>query len=133
MTMSWVKEFKEFINKGNVIDLAVAVVMGSAFDKIVKVIVSGLIMPIVGVILPSAGWEKWRIWKFQAGAVLEACLNFLVISLVIFFMLKKFLHYKKKDPAPPPPPDDVLLLREIRDLLRAQQGLPAQPPQPPQR
>ena len=118
--MELVREFKEFINKGNVIDLAVAVVMGSAFDKIVKSIVSGVIMPIVGVILPSGGWEKWTIWHIKAGAVLDAILNFLVISAVIFFLLKKFLKYKAQDPAPPPPPDDVLLLREIRDLLRTQ-------------
>jgi len=116
-----VKEFKEFINKGNVIDLAVAVVMGAAFNEIVKTIVSGIIMPVVGIFLPKGGWEKWTIWKIQAGAVLDALLHFLIIALVIFFVLKKFFKAQKEDPAPPPPPEEVLLLREIRDALKQAQ------------
>ena len=116
--MEMLREFKAFINRGNVIDLAVAVVMGAAFDKIIKVIVSGVIMPVVGIFLPKGGWQTWTIWKIQAGAVLDASLHFLIVSFVIFYVLKKFFKYQKKDPTPPPPPDDVLLLREIRDLLR---------------
>ena len=116
--MSLVKEFRDFINKGNVIDLAVAVVIGKAFGDIVNVIVGGLIMPVIGEILPSGGWHTWTIWKIQAGAILAAIINFLVIAFVIFLVVHKLMKAKKKpEAAPPPPPEDILLLREIRDQL----------------
>lgn len=117
--MSLIKEFKDFINKGNVIDLAVAVVIGKAFGDIVAVIVAGIIMPIVGAILPSGAWQTWTIWKFQAGAVLAAIINFVIIAFVIFIVVQKLMkRAKKPDAAPPPTPEDIVLLREIRDSLR---------------
>ena len=119
--MSLIKEFKDFINKGNVIDLAVAVVIGKAFGDIVAVIVAGIIMPIVGAILPGGSWQTWTIWHFQAGAVLAAIVNFLVIAFVVFIAVQKLMKRAKKPDAPaapPPTPEDVVLLREIRDALR---------------
>ncbi len=118
MASSMMKEFREFINKGNVIDLAVAVVMGNAFNDIVKVIVSGLIMPVAGIFLPKGGWEKWTVWNLQTGKVLDAVLHFLIIAFVIFIVLKKFFKYKKEEAVVAPPPEDILLLREIRDALK---------------
>ena len=115
--MSVVKEFRDFINKGNVIDLAVAVVIGTAFGDIVKVVVAGLIMPIVGLVLPAGSWQTWTIWKIQAGAILAATINFIVIALVIFAVVEKFMKRKKAPAEPAPPPEDIVLLREIRDAL----------------
>jgi large conductance mechanosensitive channel len=118
--MTMMEEFKAFINKGNVIDLAVAVVVGGAFNDIVKAIVSGLIMPIANMFLPNGDWEKWHIGKIKTGAILDATLHFLIISFVVFIMLKKFLKVKQAEAAAPttPPSEDILLLREIRDALR---------------
>jgi large conductance mechanosensitive channel len=122
--MSIVKEFKDFINKGNVVDLAVAVVLGTAFGDIVKKIVDGIIMPAVTPFMPSGDWQKWTVGKLQIGSVLGATVNFLIISFVIFLVVQKVMKAKKKPEAPgapPPAPDDVVLLREIRDLLAKQQ------------
>ena len=118
--MSLIKEFKDFVNKGNVIDLAVAVVLGGAFGEIVKTLVAGLIMPIVGEILPKGGWQAWSVWKIQAGSILAATINFLIISFVVFVVVQKLMKAKKAPAAPaapPPTPEDIVLLREIRDAL----------------
>jgi large conductance mechanosensitive channel len=118
--MSLIKEFKDFINKGNVIDLAVAVVIGGAFGEIVKVLVAGLIMPIVGELLPKGGWQAWTVWKIQAGAILAATINFMIVAFVIFIVVQKLMKGKKAPAAPaapPPTPEDIVLLREIRDAL----------------
>ena len=122
--MSIVKEFKDFINKGNVVDLAVAVVLGGAFGDIVKKTVDGIIMPAVTPFIPSGDWQKWTWHNLQIGSVLAAVVNFLIISFVIFIVVQKVMKAKKKPVAPgapPPAPDDVVLLREIRDLLAKQQ------------
>lgn len=124
--MALMKEFREFINKGNVIDLAVALVMGSAFNKIVDSIVKGVILPIAGIFLPgSKSLESWSIGRIRIGTVLDSTFQFIVISFVIFLVLKKFFHYKHKEAAVATTPEDVLLLREIRDSLR---GLSPRPP-----
>jgi len=115
------KEFRDFINKGNVIDLAVALVMGSAFNKIIEQIVKGLIMPTANLFLPGGDWEKWTIGKsVKIGAVIDAIIQFVIISFVIFIILRKFFNYKQKEPAAATTPEDILLLREIRDTLRGQ-------------
>jgi large conductance mechanosensitive channel len=101
--MSFKDEFKAFIMKGNVIDLAVAVVVGGAFGKIVTAFVDGIVMPLVTYVLPAnIKWEEWVLGKFRIGAVLGATLNFLIISLVIFLVLIKLLEKvtKKKEEAP---------------------------------
>jgi large conductance mechanosensitive channel len=131
-------EFKDFISKGNVMDLAVGVIIGGAFGKIVDSLVNDVIMPIVGKIfggldfsnmyIPLNGQEMGMalVEAKKAGAVLaygnfiSIVLNFLILAFVIFQMVKMVNRMKKEaPPAPPAPtPDDVLLLREIRDALK---------------
>lgn len=103
--MSMKDEFKAFIMKGNVIDLAVAVVVGGAFGKIVTAFVDGIVMPLVTYVLPAnIKWEEWVLGKFRIGAVLGATVNFLIIALVIFLVLVKFLgKFMKKEEAPAAP------------------------------
>jgi len=100
--MSLKAEFKAFIMKGNVIDLAVAVVVGGAFGKIVTAFVDGIVMPLVTYVLPAnIKWEEWVLGKFRVGAVLGATINFLIIALVIFLVLIKLLgRFVKKEEAP---------------------------------
>jgi large conductance mechanosensitive channel len=104
--MSMKDEFKAFIMKGNVIDLAVAVVVGGAFGKIVTAFVDGMVMPLVTMVLPAnIRWEEWVLGKFRVGAVLGATVNFLIIALVIFLVLIKLLgKFMKKEEAPALPP-----------------------------
>ena len=105
--MSMKDEFKAFIMKGNVVDLAIAVVVGGAFGKIVTAFVDGIVMPLVTYVLPAGiKWEEWVLGKFRIGAVLGATVNFLIIALVIFLVLIKFLgkFMKKEEAAPAAPP-----------------------------
>jgi len=100
-------EFKAFVMKGNVIDLAVAVVVGGAFFKIIAAFVDGIVMPLVTYVLPAnIKWEEWVLGKFRIGAVLGATVNFLIIALVIFLVLIKLLGKfmpKKEEAAPAVP------------------------------
>jgi len=90
--MSLVQEVKAFVAKGNVVDPAVAVVVGGAFGKIVTAFVEGLVMPLVTYVLPAnIKWEEWVVGKLRIGAVLGATLNFLIIALVVFLVLVKLL------------------------------------------
>ena len=136
--MSMASEFKDFISKGNVMDLAVGVIIGAAFGKIVDSLVNDIIMPIVGKIfggldfsnmyIPLNGQEMGMglLEAKKAGAVLAygnfitVVLNFIILAFVIFQMVKMVNRMKKAEPpaAPAPTPDDVLLLREIRDALK---------------
>lgn len=104
--MSMKDEFKAFIMKGNVIDLAVAVVIGGAFGKIITAFVDGVIMPLVTYVLPAnIKWEEWVVGSFRIGAVLGATVNFLIIALVIFLVLIKFLgKFTRKAEAAPAAP-----------------------------
>lgn len=102
--MSLKDEFKAFVLKGNVIDLAVAVVVGGAFGKIVTAFVDGIVMPLVTYVLPAnIRWEEWTFGKFRVGAVLGATVNFLIISLVIFLVLVKLMEKVTKRKGEPPP------------------------------
>jgi large conductance mechanosensitive channel len=135
--MSFMSEFKEFAVKGNVMDLAVGVIIGGAFGKIVDSIVGDLIMPIVGRIfggldfnnyfIPLAGQTATTLVEAKkAGAVLAygsfltIALNFIILAFIIFLMVKQMNRLKREAPAAPPPPtpEDVVLLREIRDSLK---------------
>jgi large conductance mechanosensitive channel len=130
-------EFKEFAMKGNVMDLAVGVIIGGAFGKIVDSIVGDLIMPIVGRIfggldfsnyfIPLAGQTMTNLVDAKkAGAVfaygnfITVAFNFIILAFIIFMMVKQMNRLKKEAPPAPPaaPPEDVLLLREIRDSLK---------------
>jgi large conductance mechanosensitive channel len=91
--MSWIQEFKSFALKGNVIDLAVGVVIGGAFGKIVSALVDDVIMPLVGALLPGQEWRDFTVspLKFKVGHLLGAMLDFLIISAVLFLVVQKLL------------------------------------------
>ena len=135
--MSVMQEFKDFAVKGNVIDLAVGVIIGAAFGKIVDSIDGDIIMPIVSKIfggldfsnyfIPLAGQTTTVLADAKkAGAVLAygnfitIALNFIILAFIIFMMVKQINRMKAEAPAAPPPatPEDVVLLREIRDSLK---------------
>lgn len=102
--MPWIDEFKAFIGKGNVVDLAVAVVVGGAFGKIVTAFVDGIVMPLVSYVLPKdMQWESWMVGKLRVGKVLGASLDFLIIAVVVFLVLVKLVGalMKRKDEVPP--------------------------------
>lgn len=122
----FIKEFKEFISRGSVIDLAVAVVIGGAFTKIVNSLVDDIIMPIIGVIIGGINFENLMITvgtaEIKYGMFIQAIVNFLLIALVIFSIIKSINQFKKKEEEKPEEPaapsEDIVLLTEIRDLLR---------------
>jgi large conductance mechanosensitive channel len=126
------EEFKAFAFKGNVIDLAVGVVIGAAFGKIIDSLVKNLFMPLISLIMPGDNsYEKW-VWTVGGktvpyGAFLADIVSFLVVALALFIFVVKFLGWvmktkKAEVAAPPPPTKDQELLMEIRDLLKAQAG-----------
>ena len=122
----FIKEFKEFISRGNVIDLAVAVVIGGAFTKIVNSLVDDIIMPIIGVIIGGINFEHLMVTigtaEIKYGMFIQAVVNFLLIAFVIFSIIKAINTFnKKKEDAPEEPAkpsEDIVLLTEIRDLLK---------------
>lgn len=128
-----IKEFKEFAFKGNVIDLAVAVIIGGAFGKIISSLVEDILMPVIGIFLGGINFEDLKLVITPAsgditevalryGAFIQAMVDFLIIAFFIFLVIKLFTTRKEKEPEPktePPPSNEVLLLEEIRDLLKA--------------
>jgi large conductance mechanosensitive channel len=141
--MSVLQEFKDFAVKGNVVDLAVGVIIGSAFGKIVDSVVGDLIMPLVGSVVgrldfsnlflvlgsvpPGAGTtldalKKAGVPVFAYGSFITVAVNFAILAFIIFLMVKQINRLKRE--APPPPaapavtPEDIVLLREIRDSLK---------------
>ena len=143
--MSFMSEFREFAVKGSVVDLAVGVIIGAAFGKIVDSLVKDIIMPVISRVFggidftnyfimlssPPPGYSgpmtyealtKAGVPLLAYGNFLTIVINFIILAFVIFWMVKQFAKARAKletAPKPPPPtPEDVLLLREIRDLLR---------------
>lgn len=132
----FVHEFRAFIARGNVVDLAVGVVIGAAFGKIVSALVDGLVMPLLAIVTNGIKVEQWKLVLKPAvldaagkvatpeialkyGTVLQAALDFVIIAFVIFLFLRTYNRLREpKDEAPPQPAEDVLLLREIRDVLK---------------
>jgi large conductance mechanosensitive channel len=119
------KEFRDFITRGNVMDLAVAVILGAAFTAIVTSLVNDIIMPIIGVLLGGVDFTTLAITVGDAnityGNFIQAIINFLLIALVVFLLVRWINRMMPKAPAAPAgPSEEVLLLTEIRDLLRAQ-------------
>lgn len=119
-------EFRKFIAKGNVIDLAVAVILGGAFTAIVTSLTNDIIMPLIGLVLGGIDFTALSIQVNEAtvayGLFIQAIINFLLIALVLFLMVRSINRMQAKQeaeaPAPPPgPSDEVKLLTEIRDLL----------------
>jgi len=135
--MSFATEFKAFALKGNVMDLAVGVIIGAAFSKIVDSVVGDLIMPLVSKIFGGLDFNNYFIplvgqtattladarkggAVFAYGSFVTVALNFAILALIIFIMVRQINKLKRAEPAPATPatPEDVLLLREIRDALR---------------
>ena len=111
-------DFRAFAFKGNVVDLAVAVVLGAAFTKIVTTIVEALIMPLVGKVLPSGSWVDWAPGGVRLGLLLAAVIDFLVVAVVLFAIVSAIRRAHTKKVLPPEPSEEIKLLAEIRDLLR---------------
>jgi large conductance mechanosensitive channel len=137
--------FKEFIMRGNVIDLAVAVVIGTAFTAIVTALVNGLINPLIGVIFQLGDLSKW-VWKvptlsggvatFAIGAILVAVINFLAVAVVVYFVFVYPMNVWRKhqeakaavgQPVEPPALTEQEILLQIRDILERQEGQSAGP------
>ena len=129
--MSLASEFKEFAMKGSVIDLAVGVVIGAAFGKIVSSLVGDIIMPPLGLVIGSVNFTDLAVQigtnpagkpvLFRYGAFVQTVFEFAIVALALFMVIKAINRLKRPAPAPaaepPPPPKSELLLREIRDLL----------------
>ena len=141
--MGMMQEFREFAVKGNVIDLAVGVIIGGAFGKIVDSVVSDLIMPVVGLVFGKLDFsnlfvalgpvptgtpmtldalKKAAVPVFAYGNFLTVAVNFVILAFIIFLMIKQVNRLKREAPAAAPtapvaPPEDIVLLREIRDSL----------------
>lgn len=128
------KEFKEFALKGNVIDLAVGVIIGGAFGKIVSSLVNDILMPALGILLGGINFSSLKYVIIPAigdaaevailyGAFIQSIVDFIIIAFSIFIFIKLLSSVKKKKPteesAPPVPSQEVILLEEIRDLLKS--------------
>lgn len=140
--MSLVKEFKEFAMRGNVVDLAVGIIIGGAFGKIVSSVVADVLMPPIGLLLGGVKFTDLKIFltdpvvdaagvitkqavSINYGNFVQALVDFLIIAFAIFMMIKGMNSMKKKEvaapveaPAPPPPSKEEILLAEIRDILK---------------
>ena len=136
--MSLVKEFKEFAMRGNVMDMAVGVVIGGAFGKIISSLVADVMMPLISIITGGVNFTHWKFVLKQAvivsdtvvkpeiavnyGMFIQVIFDFIIIAFSIFLVIKMINSLKKKQndkpAAPETPPEDIVLLREIRDLLK---------------
>ena len=125
VSLGLVNEFKVFIAKGNVVDLAVGIIIGAAFGDIVKSMVKDVITPLIGMVGGKPDFSSIHLGPIMIGNFINAIVSFLILAAVVFFVLVKPMNklmatlIKKPDsPAAPPTPEDVILLREIRDLLK---------------
>ena len=144
--MSFFKEFREFAVKGNVVDLAVGVIIGGAFGKIVDSVVADLIMPVIGLVFGKLDFSNLYLVLGQIpagtantldalrkagvpvlayGSFITVAVNFIILAFIIFVMIKQINRLKREEPAAPAPaaapaptPEDIMLLREIRDSLK---------------
>ena len=139
--MAMMKEFREFAARGNVVDLAVGVIIGAAFGKIVDSVVSDLILPFVGALFGKLDFsnlfvvlgtvppgtattldalKKAGVPVFAYGNFIPVAVNFIILAFIIFLMVKQINRLKRDQPPPAPaaPPEDIVLLREIRDSLK---------------
>jgi large conductance mechanosensitive channel len=134
-------EFKKFINRGNVIDLAVAVVIGAAFTAVINSLVNHIIMPVIGYFTAGVNFAELKIVLSEAsiendvvvrpetaisyGMLIQAIITFIIVAIVVFLVVKGFNKMKKKEEKKPekpaPKPVDIVLLEEIRDLLKTSQ------------
>lgn len=121
------KEFREFAMRGNVIDLAVGVIIGAAFGKIINSMVNDIVMPLLNPVMPGGDWRTMEIGPgVKIGSFLATTLDFVVVAFVLFLFVRGMNRLKKKEEAKPAAaaelPADVKLLAEIRDLLQNRPG-----------
>ena len=137
--MSWASEFREFAVKGNVVDLAVGVIIGAAFGRIVDSLVNDLVMPVIGRMIGGVDFtnlflalapipanvpltleavKKAGVPVIAYGNFANIVLNFIILAFVVFLMVKQINRLRRQAPAAPVTPEDVVLLREIRDSLK---------------
>lgn len=125
--MSLMKEFKTFAMRGNVVDLAVGIIIGGAFGKIVSSLVSDIIMPPIGLLVGGLDFKNLAInlndqVRINYGAFINTIIDFVIVAFAIFMMIKALNKFKKKEEeapaAPPKPSEEVVLLTQIRDLLK---------------
>ena len=122
------KEFRDFIARGNVMDLAVAVIIGAAFNNIVTSLVKDIVMPLIGLIIGRVSFEKLAIQIGDSviayGNFIQAIVNFLIIAFTVFLIVRTYNRIRQKQqteekaPAKPETPPDIVLLTQIRDLLK---------------
>ena len=132
--MSMMQEFKQFAVKGNVVDMAVGIIIGAAFGKIVTALVSGVIMPPIGVLLGGVDFSDLALTVKEAvgdapavvisyGAFIQTLIDFTIIAFAVFLLIRGINSLKKKEAeapaAPPAPSAEEVLLKEIRDLLKS--------------
>ncbi len=122
---NFIQEFKSFALKGNVMDLAIGVIIGTAFGKIISALVENVIMPVIGILLGGKNFSGLAVTigdaKINYGLFISAALDFIIIALVLFLMIKianRAMRKKAKESAPLEKPADIKLLEEIRDLLK---------------
>jgi large conductance mechanosensitive channel len=114
-----IKEFREFINKGNLVEIAVAFVVGIAFASVVNSLTEDIINPIIGKVLTVDDLSGWVVSDIRIGAFRVATLNFIIVAFVMFLVVKAYNRMKVKQEAEDPgPSDEVRLLTEIRDELK---------------
>ena len=117
-------EFKDFISQGNVVDMAVGVIIGTAFGKIISSLVSDVLMPLIGIVLGGIDFTgltaKVGDSKITYGVFIQSVIDFLIIAFCIFMVIKIFEKFKKNEEKEeiPTKPEDIILLEEIRDLLK---------------
>ena len=123
--MSLLREFREFAVKGNVVDLAVGVIIGGAFGKIVSSLVADIVMPLVGIVIGGFDFKglvlQIRDAKIAYGSFIQNCVDFVIIAASIFFAVRLIYHFRRTqegEPPAAPPPRQEQLLEEIRDLLK---------------
>lgn len=121
------KEFRDFAIKGNVLDLAVGLVIGASFGKIVSSLVGDVLMPTLGLIMGKLDFSSLALTvgesKIAYGMFIQSVVDFVIVAFCIFIVIKQVNRFKKSAPPPPPPPapkEEVRLLTEIRDALRSQ-------------
>jgi large conductance mechanosensitive channel len=122
--MGMIKEFRDFAVKGNIVDLAIAVIIGAAFGKIVTAFTQSIIMPLISMVAGKQSVTELSIVVgntiFPLGLFLQAIIDFIIIAFALFLFIKAINSMKRKEvPAPPVTPEEIILLREIRDSLKS--------------
>jgi large conductance mechanosensitive channel len=125
---SMVQEFKDFINKGSFIDLAVAVVIATAVTAVINAVVAGLINPMIAAVFGEPDLTQVATFtindaEFSIGLILDALVNFLAVAVVLFLIVRAYNSFRRKEESQTPTDTELSLLTEIRDELRAQRGV----------